>query len=82
MYTIDRINRVLVVYGLAPVMPDYLARTGTLDLDNHFTTHNPHPGHKVMDELDKHAGIETGGNLGERVLRHEEQLTWRRFIRA
>lgn len=82
MFTIDRINRLLVLNSLAPVSPGYMATTGTLDPDNHFVTHNPKPGHKIMDALDAAAGIETGGTLGERVTRHEEQLTWRRLIRA
>jgi hypothetical protein len=82
MYTIDRINRLRGVYGLQSHNKDYIHKTGSLNGNNTFRTWNPQPGHKSLDELDVIAGIETGGTLGERVLRHEEQLTWRRFIVA
>lgn len=85
MYTIDRINRLRGVYGLQSHNKDYIHKTGSLNRDYdyiHNRTWNPQPGHRSLDELDVIAGIETGGTLGERVLRHEEQLTWRRFIVA
>lgn len=81
MFTVDRINRLLGKYDLADLSPHYMITRGSLSHSDGNHTWNPTPGHKVMDTLDVMAGIETGGVLGERVTRHEEQLTWRRFIR-
>jgi hypothetical protein len=59
MFTIDRIERLLVYCGLPPLEKYQLQRTGKLRANNSFVTFDPPPGHAILNTIDLHLNVDT-----------------------
>jgi hypothetical protein len=67
LFTIDRLNKLVVFYGGAPLEPSALQLKSRRRDDNVCTYQSLRPAHDILDALDKQAGIKTEKTLdGER----------------
>jgi hypothetical protein len=71
LFTIDRLNKLVVFYGGAPLAPSALQLKSRRRDDNVCTYQSLRPAHDILDTLDRQAGIQTEGTtVGARVALH------------